>query len=347
MNQKSKITFQVCTLQAETSGGKLKETLELIIAILEQYLNNEWSKRDFRHLPDMLFKTHNLQQAVATSISTTTRVELYYHMAQILCLINFITLCVDSKEQMITEQEATPIFGNIFQLIETTVSKKSWEPAVKLCHLGMKYWFLIRSRLLSITSKDTNKDPLQFQNQLVWLHILPIYATLMMHFGYYWKGVDKDDTRESYVDKYTRQASEGTIRLAYAFREMLENIPDDYEIGIKSLHYILDSRKYYTRETAIVVFQSFVYQLKDVILCLSNDKRQVTAMKKETIFFYTLIYATKKFVEVFDITWTDCMESVCVTDATIDFILLKKWPTKVPSLRSVAFGSFIKRCRYS
>lgn len=315
---------------------KLKASLRLIISVLERQLNNEWNKKGFQHILKMMFKVHNLPQTVTTYMLLTTSEEFSLELAHITCLMYFITLSKGAKAEMITEEEATPIFKKVYLLIETSITKKFCQNVMKLTHLIIKYWFLIRSRLPQSRHEDLKKEPLLFQNQLVGCQVLPVYLFLCKHFNYDCRPDDVDVMRDDYINKCCRQMCEYTLKVTYNYKNILEESNCDYKIAVKALHYILESRKYYVKDTAIVVFQSLVYHLNDVVFCLKRDQKQLELAKAEMNFFYTLIYATRELIELFGITWTDCMESVCVTNVAVDFICLTKWPSKVSGVLFVA-----------
>lgn len=319
--------------QTEISGEyftpKLRATFKLVIAILERYLNSEWSKKEFQHIPRTFLASYNLLQSVTTYAVLTTNEEVYFELAHIMYLTYFIILCIDSREYMIAENEATLVFEKIFLLIETSTGKQFSESVMKLSHLAKNYWFLIHSRLLPTSHKNLKKKPLHFQNQLLAFQIMPLYMLSYTISGVDWNDEDVHDMRHDYMDKCFGELCEYTIRLVYNYRDLCFLKPLDYKLASKSIHYILDSIKCYVRESAVIIFQTFVYQLNDMLVCIKLEKQQKELLKTELDFYSTLLYTIRELIEIFDITWTACMESICVMNVVVDFISFTKWPKKV------------------
>lgn len=322
-------TSQTKEIDQNCLKNKLQPTLRLLITILEQYFKNEWSNRRYQHIPKLFFKENHLQRVIDTYLMLTTNEELALNLSNILYLIHFISLCVDSKAHLITEHEAIPTFEKVFFLIEASVNKKYNTNVMKLTYLIIYYWFLIHTRLLPMTHKDINNDPLIFQNQVAILQIVPIYHFVEKQFDLDWNFEGIDDLREFYIHKLVRQMCQYTVRLVYNYRNMLVSLPYNYQLPMKAMQYIIQSRKYYKRHTALIVFQALVYALNDFIACIKSDRKQLEIALKETNFFFTFMNAVRDLIENFDFTWKDCVESICVVNAVLDFLALTDWPTKV------------------
>lgn len=316
-------------IDQEYLRNKLQPTLRLLIAIFEHYFKNEWSTKRYEHVPRLFFKERNLQGVIDTCLMLTTSEELAFDLTNIVYLIHFVTLCVYSKEHMITEHEAIPVFEKVFFLIESTVSKKYATNVMKMSYLLTYYWFLIHTRLVPITHKDINNDPLIFQNQVVVLQIIPIYNFIERQFNMDWNFEGIDDLREFYICKFIRQLCQYTLRLAYNYRKLLTTLPCNYQIVMKAMQHVLQSRKYYKRDSALIIFQALVYALNDFNACIKSDPLQLSIALKETNFYFTFIYLIRDLIENFSFTWKDCVESVCVVNGVLDFLALTDWPIKV------------------
>lgn len=309
---------------------QLQKTLRFIIDLLERYFKNEWLERRHQHIPRIFFQDNNLLHVVTTYMTFLTDEELVFEFSNIAYLIYFISLCVYSKQAMITEHESIPIFEKMFFLMEDAISRKNCMNVLKLSSLATEYWFLIHSRLLPLTHKDINKDPALFQNQIVFLQAMPLCQFLENYFKFDWNMEDIDDLRDFLVNKVCRQLYEYTLRLTYSFRNALVAVgPCTYQDGINAMHYITLSRKHYEPEAAVVVFQILIYALNDIVEVAKINPVQLDLAKNEPNFFFALIHNIKDLIEHFDFKWTHCFESVCVVNVVLDFLLITDWPKQV------------------
>lgn len=326
-------TNETSKIDEEYLKIKLQPTLRLIVALLEQYLENEWTEQRYLHIPNKFFNEHRLLYIVTTYMMFVTDEELVFEFSNIVCLIYSISLGVYSKQYMITEDESVPFIEKVFTLIEESINKKYCRKVLNLSYLAIKYWYLISSRLLPIAYKDINKDPANFQNQIVIIQAMPIFQFLEDYFKFDWNMDELDDMRDFYYSKVCRQMCEYTIRLTYNYRDALVATTQcDYQVAMKALHFIIQSRRYYEYEPAVVMFQSLIYILNDIVAIAKVNTLQLDLARNEPDFFFEVVYGIKDFIENFDIKWTNCMESVCVVNVALDFLLLTTWPAKVSNL---------------
>lgn len=308
---------------------QLQPTLRLIVAILERYLKNEWTNRRFTHLPKIIFSENNLLNLVDGYLLLINNEDLWFEFANVAHLKHFIAMCTESRDHMITEHEAIPNLEKAFFLIESAVGKNHSNNVMKLSYLTVCNWFLVYRRLLPITHKDINKDPLVFQTQLIVMQIMPVFHFIEKQFNLDWDFKDIDDLRENYFDRFVRQMCQYTIRLAYNYRKVLVNTSLNYNLALKGLHFIQQSLKHYQRQTAVIVFQALIYGFNDCNSCLKNDDEQIELAIKESNFYFAYLHVLKDLIKTFDFTWKDCVESICVVNVALDFITIAEWPTKV------------------
>lgn len=310
---------------------KLKPTLELIIALLDQYLKNEWDSETSKHIPRMFFKNYNLLQVIDTYILLLNDEELNCAFANIAYLIYFITLCIESKQHMITEQEAVSVFQKVFILLEQAMKKGHFKNVAKLSQIGISYWYLIRTRLLPMTYKNIKKTPLSFQIQIAIVQMSPICQFYEQYLQLWCNGPDVlDEIRDSYSQQCYGEMVEYTVRLMYTYREALMiNVSPNYKTAAEHIRYIQQTIKYYENEGAIFHFQALLYVLHDTIALLKENAAHFEVAKTEAEFFLASICTIKDFIENFNIKWTNCTESVFVVNTVLDLLLLTNWPHDV------------------
>lgn len=305
--------------------------MQLVIAILEQYFKNEWHLRKHKHIPRIFFKDFNLLQTVRTYTSFLTDEEIICDLANVTYLIYFIMLSIGSKYYMILERESIILYEKVYLLIEEAVNKKYCYAVLQMCHLVIKYWNVFHSRLLPWTEqKDSYKNPIRFQNQFIPFQVLPLMMFLEERFQFYWTFRDVDELRDCHIQQCFGKISHYTIRLAYSYiNALVSSISCKYEIAMRSINHIIESCKYYEQEVAVIHFQTQLYVFHDIIAMAKQDNKRVEIVRSLPGFFLTVINCIKVLIETHDIRWGKCMESACVLNAVLDFLLLTSWPLKV------------------
>lgn len=250
---------------------------------------------------------------------------------------------------MITEQESVPIIEKVFFLMEDAMNRKHCMNVAKLNYFAINYWYLIHKRLLPMTHKSINKEPLSFQIQIVIMQVMPVCEFFDDYFKFDWNTEDMEDMRDFYALKCIKRMNEYTFRLLYVYREaMSHSIRIYYKEAIKYIEFIEKSWRFYEEEAAVIIFQFFVYVLHDIIHIAKADPVEYEMAKKQDDFFMIIISVIKGLIGNFDIKWTNCMESLCVVNTVVDFLLLMDWPINVSILATyfkwIWFFNFF--CRY-
>lgn len=170
-----------------------------------------------------------------------------------------------------------------------------------------------------------------FENQLVILHSLPSFIFIVLRFNLPLHQLLHDDFRDNFANKVMRQMCEFTIRLAYNYRQALVEKQTNYdELGQKALDYIMETKPYYDRDQAVIIFQTLVYLLKDLVTFTKDDAGMIEIAKSEAKFVKSVLILIGEFIEAYNITWRDCVESICIVGLTIHFILITKtWPKEL------------------
>lgn len=298
---------------------------------MEKYFKNEWHLRKQEHIPRIFFSDFNLLQKIAAYTPFVSDEELIFDFVNINYLIYFITISINSKDYMISESESIVLYEKIFLLIEEAVNKRHCYAVLKMCYLTIKYHNLIHSRLLPWTKqKDINKNPIHFQYQFIPFQVLPRMIFLEERFQFHWSFRDVDELRDYHIQQCFTKASHYTIRLAYSYiNALITNFSCKYEITMKSINYVMESIKYYEQEVAVLVFQSQMYVFHDIIAMAKQDNEKLEKVRNLPDFFLAVVNSIKDLIEIHDIRWGKCMESACVVNGVLNFLLLTNWPMKV------------------
>lgn len=302
---------------------------------MELYLKNECNLQRFKHIPRIFFADCNLLEIATTYIRSLEDEEYISNFSNIISLIYFITLSINCKEYMITEYESTTFFEKVFLLIEDAINKSHYNNMLRLCSLAIKYYSLIETRLLPLTEiKDVQKNPMNFQNQCAVLQMLPVIEYVEKDWKVDWNLLGVEELRDGIIQQWWGKLCEYSLRLIYGYlKTRATNSSKRSELGLNAINYITKSSKYYEQETAIAPFQTLLYMLHDGAAIAKENRILLETLKQNTDILIALLCAIKTLIENHDIRWgKSVMESVCVVNAVVDFLLLNSWPAKVRSI---------------
>lgn len=308
-------------------------TIRLITTLLDQYLKAECINRNHQHIVSIFLKNYHLEQTMDHLLTLATDEDFLFDLANLIYTIVFINMCVEAKEHTFCEGEVTPLVKKIFDLLHANITKRFCHAGLKLSHIAVRYWHLIRPRLMPCppqnVHRDINKEPLIFENQLVILHSMPSFIFIVCRFNLPLHQIMQDDFRENFANKVWRQMCEYTIRLAYNYRQALVETRNSQELGKIALDYIMETKPYYDRDQAVIIFQTLVYLFKDIVTFTKDDAGQIEIAKNEADFIKLVLVLIGQFIEEFQITWRDCVESICIVGLSLYFISISEWPKKL------------------
>lgn len=311
---------------------QLTPTLKLIIAILKQYLKNEWNSKRNQHIPRTFFVNYSLHRIVTKLMSDLMDEELILNFTNICYLIYFITLSIYSKNYMITEKEFSSVSEKVFLRLEEAIQKKHGNGVVRMCYLALKYHSLLHTRLLPILEqKDIRKNPLLYQNQMAVFQIMPLIQFVEKDYEINWNLTDLDVLRDSHLHRCLGKLSENTSRVLCNYIKLINtDLFCKYNIVLKSLNCIRKSNKYFKQETAAINFSTLFYMFHDIVAIAKDDQLLLQKIQKQSDFLFALLISIKNLIEKYDIKWKKCViESICVVNAALDFLQLALWPTNV------------------
>lgn len=321
----------VVDINDEGFKEKLTPTLRLIIFIMEQYCMNECTQKSNDLIPTLFLRNYHLEQIVSSYMMIAKNKDLIFELETVTILIYFGDLCAEAKEPTFQVEQVKALGMKIFKLIASDISKNYHLNVIKMCHLCYRYWNIIKPRFPTQIG-GSQGCPVIFENQITILQLLPIFLISVKVCSISCYEFEFDDFRDNYVTKIFKIMCPFTIRVAYSWRnQLMENEEQCFELSLKALSFLIQSRQYYSREMGIMAFQSIMYGIKDLVKGMKSNQQIIEICMKETNYLFIILDAVGKMIEDFEITWRDCVETICVMGATIEFINLTRWAPKVSS----------------
>lgn len=313
----------------EQLKNRLTPSLRLIIYLLEQYLRKECINKNNQLIPQLFLKNYHLVQSVSTFMIIAKNKDLVFDLGNLSMLIAFVDLCNDACESMFKLEELTATIKVVYTILIENSKSGHCMNVIKFCYLALHYWSLVLPRIPESYQHPLYREHIKFENQMALLFVAPLF-TFSLNNIITREEAELDEIRDDFIMKLFKILHEETLRFCWSWKEQLSKPEIDIiDMSLKSIYYIMQARKHFRRECAVMIFQSLMYFIKDVTKLVKEKPKVLESMPKLSGLLYSVLDSVGVFIEEYEITWRDCIETICVMGATIFLISLTKWPTKV------------------
>ncbi|KAI4456511.1 brca1-associated atm activator 1 [Holotrichia oblita] len=296
--------------------------LKLILHILERHI--ETKNSDYR-VPVIFITSYHLEKCIWKVGAATQIPDIVLDCDKILICIYFLQLFM-LKLVVVPPPELKQLGVAVMKLINHRMLAKQHIIFLKLCHYTDYMWTFV---LPNITQPISEDDLLKLELQLLPLQILPVVIVTFKHCSIIAKDFDNDDMRDIFITKLFKTMNEQTTRLCYQWKNIVMAEEEIFSMAQQSLMLIMTYRKYYSKNRAIIIFQSCIYAFKDIINTLKDGRTTAEIFYQNSAYLISLINCLSTFINEHEITWTESVETMCVLNATLDFLSLSRWSTRV------------------
>ncbi|RZC33048.1 hypothetical protein BDFB_004777 [Asbolus verrucosus] len=315
----------------ETMSQSLSSTLQLIGNILEYFLEGILlDQKDFR-VALIFLKNFHLEERISDFMLIAQNKCLVFDLGKIMFIMQFLELYVNVVSNNFSEADIKNSVHKMINFFVVNISKGKFENFLKFCNFGHLYWNLIGSKILHHQVGNDN-EAIYFANQLIVLKVMPNFC-LIVKYCFSLSDLEEllliDELRDVFVQKIFKMLCQELIRVAYIWRDFLISQTNLFEIGRETLLYAMQSRKYYSKDKAVIVFQTLIYVLKDFTSAIIKSSEKLEIVTKEISYFSLLFEVLAIFIEEFTITWKDGFEAIDVLAVSFEFLSLPNWPVEI------------------
>lgn len=308
---------------------KCTAALHLVIYILNQLIENENKKGDYRAV-NILLADNILEERIKQLKSITNEVERVYELYAVLIYIKVFHLLVKGKETPYEDFYTTGV--ELMGFINELLCVRYIPVVIRLAHLSDSLWnHFPEARagqpLLTASSEYNGREPLRFQNQLLLFEVTAIFGICFLHTNYRYD--ESDDLREDFIHSFFRMLHERTIRMGYSWRDILHQQTEGFKMAKFAAQHVLRSIDNFNKSRAITIFQVLLYTLKDIQIGLKEKPTLIELFIQHDSFMITLFQTMAAFINKYDITWRDSVETLCVMNNAIECINQSFWPARV------------------
>lgn len=335
----SKNHFQNGTSFPEIKEEQLRlaigPTLELISFILEAHFRSANFVEKVNQIPILFLKSHDLEKTIWQMILMVHNAELLLQLEKIMIMIYFLDMHIKCAESVYPKDQILVAVGSVFQMIRTHLSKREIGSIIQLCYSIHYFWQFIQPHCLA---PGEPIPQVRFENQILIMQMMPIFCIGHKYcLGHFSEMLD--DFRENFITKLFKIMCESTIRMCYTWRSIILEEDVILDHAQTAIHYLQKSRIYFDRDTAVICFQAILYGVKDMAFVVSNFANKITVeSNKFSVYVTNLIDAVILFIENYDFTWRDSIETICIMTSCLDILKYSKWSYKVSSDKYVQYA---------
>jgi hypothetical protein len=315
----------------EVASQHLKPTLKLIGDVLQYFLDGMLSgKKDYRVLLIFL-KNFHLEERISDFMIIGQSKCLVFDVGKIMFVMQFLELYIKFVTNSVPVANLNASVSRIKDNLILNIWKGSWQDFVRFSNFGLFYWKLIETKLPIVRIRKTNES-LSFSNQFLIFIIMPQFCLLMkycMSWSEFEEKLLREEFRDVFIQKLYNIMNADTVRVCYAWRDRLVAHPDMFQIAKRTATFARESRMYYSREEAVMVFQTQVYNLKDLMGAIKESPEKLEIFLEEMDYFSLVFENVTIMINEFDITWKDSWEAIDVMAIAFDFLMMPNWSTQI------------------
>ncbi|XP_063705871.1 uncharacterized protein LOC134834965 [Culicoides brevitarsis] len=164
------------------------------------------------------------------------------------------------------------------------------------------------------------KNNLTFGDQVLILQLLPVLFKIKKF------QCTKSKCMEEFCEKFFSTVCEQTVRHMYALRDVINQTSVCIGVvAVKSVKGLISMSNYLSRSRGILAFQGLIYILKEYVpdtetKTLPNGFKKTDLVLECSNLLSIIFSGLHTFVQKFNISWTDCMESTSIVDLSLSLL---------------------------
>lgn len=314
---------------------KLSSTLDLISFVLQQTLESE----EKTSIAQYCTTEYNIDITVWKLTEISHNENFIRKILETISSYYFAKLVHDKwSGDQISADSFNELCVSIFNLMKFCVSRNYCATFLKVAEINHKLWKKLRNRVPREVFIEN--ELVRFEHQLITFQLMPLHMLLRSHEFL------EEEIFEKYMTKIFEIACEQTLRISYAYRDLLFNKPPaaNADLSLKAIHGVMSMVDILERDQAVLVFQACIYALKEFIItlnpnniidCLDDSSCNLKEVPSFSVIsefsnvVYAILVAMQTLIERFKITWKDSIETICLVNCVLYLLQADDLPTKV------------------
>lgn len=312
---------------------KLSSTLDLISFILQQTLESE----EKTNIAEYCRIEYNVDITLWKLTEISFNENFICKILATLSSYYFAILLFDKwNGGQIPADNFNEFCVSIFNEKKFCVSRNYCVTFLKVAEINHKLWKKLGNRVPREVLVEN--ELVRFEHQLMTFQLLPLHMLLRSHIFL------EEEIFEKYITKIFEIICELTLRIGYAYRDLLFNKSPatNADLSLKSIHGVMSMVDILDRDQAVLIFEACMYALKEFIITLYPkiiiDGPDVSPVKEIPSFsaisefssvVHAIFVAMQTLIERFKLTWKDSIETICLVNCVLYLLQAEDLPTKV------------------
>ncbi|XP_044758140.1 uncharacterized protein LOC123316242 [Coccinella septempunctata] len=315
--------FEVCDEKIEKFVGP---TVSLMNDILEYFIE-KILERDSPHVKNFkkIINIPTLVTAITNYLHMVRNQKTTYEIGRVWILLLYFSLVAEEKDGIIKPNIDKEFIEPIYSLLNIVLEGSKFLCISKFLFVVSVWWFKIKSKI-TVNYVIECDERYIFENQFLIPQLAHNYlfcrAVIYKHHF-----EPPTEARDDFVTNLFTLMSKNSIRWCYKWRDSLPSEEVAYNIGPKALSFVLQLKSVLNRDSAVLVFQSLLYVLVDINSILTKNIHLLPVFSKCEAYIKSFLETLTEFIVHFKISWRDSIESLCVFQASVEFLKIAEWPS--------------------
>lgn len=307
----------------------LTPSLNLIVYILQTTM---LQSNDTKNITNLIPLNFNLERATWKLSDRTTDQTFLETLMKIFTVSNYARIINSSNN---SGKDLSQFALNFFNYMNFLINRRSSINVIKTIEMYHVMWLKLNTKLPKVILNEDEK--IKIEDQFIALQILPI-----LYF------IKKDPEKklqclDNYIMNIFDISSEHTIKVCYAFRDLLKTDYRADDIAAKSIQGIISLKSDMHRSRAVMVFQALMYSLKEYAPealnhgvntnygqtldtdCLAQSPQHLSA----------ILAGLHTLIEHYCITWKECIESTVLLNFMLALLNNPNLTTRVSYFKKI------------
>ncbi|XP_011179236.1 uncharacterized protein LOC105210142 [Zeugodacus cucurbitae] len=316
---------------------KLSSTLALISFILQQTLESE----EKTSIAQICKTEYNIDITVWKLTEISHNENFIRKILETLSSFYFAKLVHDKwTGDQIPADNFNELCVSIFNQMKFCVSRNYCVTFLNVAEINHKLWKKLQLHNRVPKEVFIENELVRFEHQLITFQLLPLHILLRSHEFL------EEEIFEKYMTKIFEIVCELTLRISYAYRDLLFNKPPttNADLSIKAIHGAMSMVDILERDQAVLVFQACIYALKQFMItlyphnmldcpddsaCTLKQIPSFSVISEFSNVVHAILVAMQTLIERFKITWKDSIETICLVNCVLYLLQTDDLPTKV------------------
>jgi hypothetical protein len=314
----------------EVATQRLMPTLKLIGDILHYFLDGIlFDKKDYR-VAFIFLNNFHLEERISDLMVIAQSKCLVFDVTRIVFMMQFLGLYFQVVTKNVYATSFNASLSRIRKNFIATLSVENFDHFDSSSKFGHFYWKLIHTKIPNFHTEMN--ESLLYSTQCLVFMLLPQFSVTLKYsksLGQIRKELSHDVFREDFIHKLMTIIMRDAVRILFNLREYLLAHPNLFQIAKRVAPFANESRRYYTTEQAVIVFQIQLYCLKDLTSAVRESPEKMEIFLNEMDYVQQVLENVTVLISEFDISWKDSFESIDVMAFAVDFLSVPDWSPQI------------------